>query len=39
VIESRTRQIRSGFFDQTSELWSKTGILLATSEQMVWFKD
>ena len=28
-----------GYFDQSSELWSKEGVLLATSHQMVYYKE
>ena len=28
-----------GYFDQSSELWSKDGVLLATSHQMVYYKE
>jgi acyl-CoA thioesterase len=33
------RVFRNGFHDQTVELWSKRGALLAVSSQTVWFKD
>ena len=39
LIDSVARQVRAGFFDQVCHLWSPTGALLATSEQMVWYKD
>ncbi len=39
IMAARARLIQAGFFDQTLEIWSSSGALLATSEQMVWFKD
>jgi acyl-CoA thioesterase len=32
------KAFRHGFNDQTAELWSPEGVLLATSTQIVWFK-
>ena len=32
-------QFRNGFFDQTAQLWSEAGALLATSNQIVYFKE
>lgn len=29
----------AGYFDQSAQLWSRSGILLASSHQMVYFKD
>ena len=28
-----------GYFDQGAELWSQAGVLLATSHQMVYYKE
>lgn len=33
------RAFAHGFHDQTGELWSDTGALLAVSHQMVWFRE
>ncbi|RYF35177.1 MAG: thioesterase family protein [Comamonadaceae bacterium] len=33
------QQFRNGFFDQAAQLWSETGVLLATSNQIVYFKE
>lgn len=33
-----TKLFDQGFFDQSAELWSPDGTLIATSVQMVWFK-
>jgi hypothetical protein len=30
---------RHGYFDQTGELWSPEGQLLASTHQLVYFKD
>jgi acyl-CoA thioesterase len=38
VIEARMRQAKAGFSDQTLEVWSQAGVLLASSEQMCWFR-
>jgi acyl-CoA thioesterase len=36
---ARALQFRNGFFDQHAEIWSPNGALLATSTQMVYFKE
>ena len=33
------QQFRNGFFDQSAQLWSEAGLLLATSNQIVYFKE
>jgi len=33
------QQFRNGFFDQSAQLWSESGDLLATSNQIVYFKE
>ncbi|MBB1604463.1 thioesterase family protein [Variovorax sp. UMC13] len=33
------QQFRNGFFDQSAQLWSEAGVLLATSNQIVYFKE
>jgi hypothetical protein len=33
------RRFTLGFFDQTAELWSDDGHLLASSHQIVYFKE
>jgi hypothetical protein len=33
------QQFRNGFFDQAAQLWSQAGALLATSSQIVYFKE
>jgi acyl-CoA thioesterase len=38
LAEARARRFESGFFDQTGALWSRDGVLLATTEQLCWFK-
>jgi hypothetical protein len=35
---SRMRIAGNGFFDATTSVWSRAGMLLATTEQVVWFK-
>lgn len=36
--EARAQAFRNGFFDQSAELWSEAGELLATSNQIVYYK-
>ena len=33
------QQFSNGFFDQAAQLWSEAGVLLATSSQIVYFKE
>ncbi len=37
--EARACRYQQSYFDQRAELWSRTGVLLATSSQMVYFKE
>ncbi|GEN89673.1 thioesterase family protein [Oceanobacillus sojae] len=36
---ARALQYRDGFFDQTAEMWSPEGKLLATTSQLVYYKE
>ena len=36
---ARALNFRKGFFDQTAEIWSEAGELLATTHQVVYFKE
>ena len=36
--QARAQAFRHGFFDQTAQLWSEDGHLLATSHQVVYYK-
>ena len=38
LYEAKMRNAYAGFFDEISELWSRSGTMLATMEQIVWFK-
>lgn len=38
LIDADCRSGHDGFYDQVARLWSRSGKLLATSEQLVWFK-
>ena len=38
LAQARAQAFRNGFFDQSAQLWSEAGILLATSTQMVYYK-
>jgi acyl-CoA thioesterase len=33
------QQFRNGYYDQAAQLWSQAGVLLATSNQIVYFKE
>lgn len=37
--QARAQRFHSGFFDQTAQLWSPAGAMLATSSQMVYYKE
>ena len=37
--QAETSAFRHGFFDQRAQMWSQAGVLLATSHQMVYFKE
>jgi acyl-CoA thioesterase len=37
--QAQAQAFRNGFFDQSSQLWSESGVLLATSHQIVYFKE
>lgn len=38
LAEAQARRFESGFYDQQGALWSRDGVLLATTEQLCWFK-
>ena len=37
--QARGQEFRSGFFDQTAQLWNEAGTMLATSHQIVYYKE
>jgi acyl-CoA thioesterase len=37
--QARAQAFSNGFFDQTAQLWNEAGALLATSHQIVYFKE
>ncbi len=37
--QARAQEFRNGFFDQTAQLWNHGGTLLATSHQIVYYKE
>ncbi len=37
--QARAQAFRNGFFDQTAQLWNEAGTLLATSSQIVYYKE
>ncbi len=36
---ARTQRFGNGYFDQSAEIWGSDGALLATTHQLVYFKD
>ena len=38
LAQARAHAFRNGFFDQSAQLWSEAGVLLATSTQIVYYK-
>jgi len=39
LAQAQAQGFRSGYFDQSAQLWSEAGVLLATSLQTVYYKD
>ena len=39
LAQARGQEFRNGFFDQTAQLWSESGLMLATSHQIVYYKE
>jgi acyl-CoA thioesterase len=37
--QARAQEFRNGFFDQSAQLWNEAGVLLATSHQIVYYKE
>lgn len=37
--QAQAQALRNGFFDQTAQVWSEAGQLLATTHQIVYFKE
>lgn len=37
--QARGQEFRNGFFDQSAQLWNEAGAMLATSHQIVYFKE
>ena len=37
--QAKAQSFFNGFFDQTAQLWSDAGLLLATTHQVVYFKE
>ena len=37
--QARAQEFRNGFFDQTVQLWNESGTMLATSHQIVYYKE
>ena len=39
LAQAKAQTFHNGFFDQTAQLWSEPGVLLATSNQIVYYKE
>ena len=39
LAQARGQAFRNGFFDQTAQLWNEAGVLLATTHQIVYYKE
>ena len=39
LAQAQSQDFRHGFFDQSAQLWSEAGLLLATSTQLVYYKE
>ena len=39
LAQAKAQTFHNGFFDQTAQLWSEAGLLLATSNQIVYYKE
>lgn len=39
LAQAQAQAFRNGFFDQTAQLWNEAGMLLASSHQVVYFKE
>ncbi|NBO20339.1 MAG: thioesterase family protein, partial [Proteobacteria bacterium] len=39
LAQARGQVFRDGFFDQSGYLWNEAGTMLATTHQLVYFKE
>ncbi|QXL83531.1 acyl-CoA thioesterase II [Comamonas sp. NLF-1-9] len=39
LAQARGQEYRGGFFDQTAQLWNQAGQMLATTQQIVYYKE
>ena len=39
LAQARAQELRNGFFDQCAQLWNEAGQMLATSHQIVYYKE
>jgi len=39
LAQARAQEFRNGYFDQSAQLWSEAGQMLATSHQIVYYKE
>ena len=39
LAQARAQAFRNGYFDHTAQMWNEAGILLATTHQVVYYKN
>jgi len=39
LAQARAQAFRNGYFDHTAQLWNEAGVLLATTHQVVYYKN
>ncbi len=39
LAQAKAQAYRNGFFDQTAQIWSESGLLLASTHQVVYYKE
>ena len=39
LAQARAQVFRNGYFDHTAQLWNEAGVLLATTHQVVYYKN
>jgi hypothetical protein len=37
--QAKAQAFRNGYFDHTAQLWNEAGVLLATTQQLVYYKN
>ena len=39
LAQAQAQAFRNGYFDQTAQLWNEAGELLATTHQVIYYKE